>query len=155
MKFLRQKDDKCYRMASVQASVFEKSAERNIPSYFFIQDYMNSDDAESLDNLSFLYGGSSELEIYINICNSLKRKESGNVYPPEVMHWIGFFYRYAAYLTGISSKKLFKLIPPSDLNKVYPLYHSLEISKAVATVFEDINYQPIDYKSIFKKVYSL
>ena len=154
MKFLRQKDDVCYRMASMQASVFERSAEKNIPSYYFIQDYMNSDDAKSLDDLSFLYGGSSELEIYLNIIAKVKKKENGTVYPPEVMHWIGFFYRYATYLTGISSKKLFKTIPPADLNKVYPLYHSLEISKAVSTVFDDINYQPTDRKAIFKKLYS-
>ena len=154
MKFLRQKDDICYRMASMQASIFEKSSERNISSYYFIQEFMNSDDAKSLDDLSFLYGGSSELEIYINIINNAKRKEGGTIYPPEIMHWIGFFYRYAAYLTGVSSKKLFKLISPSVLNKAYPLYHSLEISKAVVTVFEDINYQPIDRKALFKKIYS-
>ena len=154
MVFLRKKDDVCYQLASTQANVFERSTIQNIASYFFIQEYMNSNDAKSLDDLSFLYGNSSELEIYINTFNKTKRKYGGTVYPPEVMHWIGFFYRYAAYLTGMSSKKLFKTIPPTDLNKVYPLYHSLEISKAVSTVFDDINYQPTDRKAIFKKIYS-
>lgn len=135
MKFLRKKDDDCYRLASMQARIFEKSSNEGIASYFFIQKFMNSMDAKSLDDLSFLLSGSSEIELYFNCIKAVKRTK-GQVYPSSVMHWIGFFYRYASYLTGISSMELFKKISPKYLNQVYPLYHGLDIVKAIEMVFE-------------------
>ena len=137
MKFLRGKTEDAYQLASMQARIFEKSAEKEIPSYFFIQDFMFSNDAKGLDDLSFLTSGSSELEIYLNIINNLKRK-TGTIYPSEIMHWIGFFYRYASYLSGLSSITIFKKISPQYLNKIYPLYHGLDIVKAVEMVFDDL-----------------
>lgn len=90
MKFLRKKNDESYRLASTQAKIFEKSAEENIPSYFFIQSFMNSNDAKTLDDLSYLNSNSSITEVYWNTKNNVKRKE-GKVYPSDVMHWIGIF----------------------------------------------------------------
>lgn len=73
--------------------------------------------------------------------------EKGNVYSPELMHWIGFFYRYASYLTGINSKRLFKKINPKEVCDLYPLYHGLDIQKAINMVFSNIdlsNEKPMD-----------
>ena len=151
MNFLRKKNDESYRLASMQARIFEKSALENIPSYFFIQSFMNSKDAKSLDDLSFLLSGSSEIEIYNNVMNKVRRKE-GAIYPSEIMHWIGFFYRYASYLSGIDSKTLIKNIRPSTLEKIYPLYHGMEISKAVETI---IDIKKIDNRSPLERYLSL
>lgn len=140
MKFLRKKNDEIYRLGSMQARIFAKSAQDHIPSYFFIQSFMNSEDSKSLDDLSFLLSGSSELEIYQNVSSKVKRR-NGIVYPEEIMHWIGFFYRYASYLTNIDSSKLFKNISPQYLNKIYPAYHGVDIEKAIEMVFKDINYK--------------
>ncbi len=138
MNYLRKKDETCYKLASMQARIFEKSAYENIPSYFFIQQFMNSFEAQTIDDSSILISGLSELEIYLNIKKETKRKK-GNVYPLGVMHWIGFFYRYASYLTGIDSKKLFKNINPKKLYDLYPSYHALDIEKAVGMVLENTN----------------
>ena len=146
MKYLRKKDDVCYQLGSMQARAFEKSSNERIPSYFFIQQFMFSKEAKMMDDLSFLQSGLSELEIYINIKKQTKRKK-GNVYSPEIMHWIGFFYRYASYLTGINSKILFKKITPNQLCDLYPLYHGLDIQKAIDMVFSNIdlgNEKPMD-----------
>ena len=135
MKYLRKKDDIALRLASMQANIFARSSKEGIPSYFFIQQFMLSSDAKLIDDLLFLESGSSELEIYLNIRNSTKRKK-GKVYPEDISHWIGFFYRYASYLTGLSSKLLFKKVKPNSLFNLYPLYHSLDIEKAVMMVLE-------------------
>ena len=140
MKFLREKDDIVYRLASMQARIFERSGSEGIASYFFIQQFMNSDDARSLDDLSFLLSGSSEAEIYLNVIRGIKRTK-GEIYSQEILHWIGFFYRYASYLTNIGSSKLFKNISPQYLNKVYPAYHGVDIEKAIEMVFKDIDYK--------------
>ena len=152
MNFLRKKDDLCYSLASMQARIFEKSVDDNIPSYFFIQQYMLSNYTSLLDNLSYFESGLSELELYLNIKNTVKRNR-GKVYPKEIMHWIGFFYRYASYLSGIDSKTLFKKINPNKLCEAYPLYHSLDIQKAVETILDDIDLENMTPMDRFKNLY--
>ena len=152
MKFLRNKDDLCYSLASMQARIFEKSVDDNIPSYFFIQQYMLSDYVSLLDNLSYFESGLSELELYLNIKDGVKRNK-GKIYPKEIMHWIGFFYRYASYLSGIESKTLFKEINPNKLCEVYPLYHGLDIQKAVETILDDANLNNMSPMDRFYNLY--
>ena len=139
MNFIRKKDDIVYRLASMQARIFEKASYSGLPSYYFVLAFLHSPEAASLDNLSFLLGGSSELEIYLRVSESLKKRSGGTVYPPHVMHWIGFFYRYAAYLSNIPSAKLAKAIPPKHLCGVYEAYHGLDIAKAVEMVFDELS----------------
>ena len=152
MKFLRKKDDACYQLASMQAGIFERSVNDNIASYFFIQEYMNSFECSLLDNLNFFATGLSEFEIYLIIKRNVNRVD-GEVYPLEIMHWMGFFYRYASYLSGISSKKLLKVISPKKLLQVYPLYHGLDIEKAVELVFEQNEIDNITPQERFLKLY--
>ena len=114
---------------------------------------MYSKDAKMLDDLSFLLSGSSEAEIYLNILSCMKKKSGGTIYPKSIMHWIGFFYRYASYLTGIKSKELFEKIPPKYLLKVYPLYHGVDIQKAIQMVFDDLNFRKLTPQEVFMKEY--
>ena len=152
MKFLRKKDEIGYKLASIQARIFEKSAEERIPSYFFVQTFTNSFDAYQLDSLAFLLSGSSETEVYINTKRRTKRKK-GIVYNNSFMHWAGFFYRYASYLTNISSKELFKKIKLDYLLRVYPLYHGVDIVKAVEMVFEDVDFKKLTPSERFIDLY--
>lgn len=139
MNFIRKKDEIVYRLASMQARIFEKASVSGLPSYHFIHAFLRSSDAASIDDLSFLIGGSSEAEVYLNVTASLKKRSGGTIYPPNVMHWMGFFYRYGVYLSGISSAKLIKMVSPKHLFGVYEAYHGLDIEKAVKRVFDELN----------------
>ena len=152
MKFLREKDDIVYRLASMQARIFERSGSEGIASYFFIQQFMNSDDARSLDNLSFLLSGSSEAEIYLNVTREIKRTK-GEIYSQEILHWIGFFYRYASYLSKVRSKKIFEKVKPKYLAQVYPLYHGLDIQKAVGIILDEFKIEYLTPWERFLKHY--
>lgn len=152
MKFLRKKDEIGYILASMQARIFERSAEEHMSSYFFIQTFCNSYEASRMDDLGFLLSGLSENEVYVTSKRKTKRNK-GTVYPKQIMHWIGYFYRYASYLTNISSKQLFKKISPKYLLKVYPLYHSVDIVKAVEMVFEDVDFDKITPAQRFLNLY--
>lgn len=138
MKFFREKNDEIYRAASMQARIFERSSIEGLNSYDFIMAFMFSEEAFQLDAISFDNAGLSEREIYASIKNKIANiSKKTTVYSPEIMHWIGFFYRYASYLMVIPSKSLFKKIGPKYLSGIYPTYHSLEISKAVNLVLEE------------------
>ena len=155
MKFLREKDDNYSTLCSLQARIFEKASENNLPSFFFIQTFMNSSDAEQLDNLLFLLSGSSSSEIYTNIAKKLPKIKKPTIYDSNVMHWIGFFYRATSYLLNISSKELFKNIPPRYLNSVYPLYHSLDLKQAIQIIFDDLEYEHLSPNERFMKLFKI
>lgn len=138
MRFFKEKDEAIYQYASMQARIFERSANEELNSHDFIRAFMHSKECFQLDTESFDNAGLSEREIYTSIKNRISNiKKKTSVYPPQIMHWIGFFYRYASYLSMVPSPRLYKAVSPSYLVSVYPTYHSLEISKAVSKVFDD------------------
>ena len=153
MNFIRKKDDTAYRLASMQARIFSRSGEKGIPSYSFILTFMYSSEAKSLDDLSFLFGGSSEEEIYRGILARKTSQRGGVVYPSHILHWVGFFYRYASYLTGATSDQLFKSISPKYLVGVYPAYHGLDIVKAIERAFDDNGFTVLSPQERFNRLF--
>lgn len=153
MNFIRKKDDVAYRLASMQARLFEKASLSGLPSYHFVHAFLRSADASSMDDLSFLLGGSSETEVYLNVSGSMKKQKGGTVYPSHVMHWMGFFYRYASYLSGISSPMLLKKVPPKHLYDVYEAYHGLDIEKAVERVFDELSVKNLTPSERFEALF--
>ena len=154
MKFLRSVDNLSYSLASSQARIFEKSVDFGIPSKLFIRSYMLSKEAKLIDDLNLGVAGLSEIEIYDEISKRIKTKR-GKTYPFPVMHYIGYFYRMAAYLTGHSSKLLYENIKPDLLCKNYQTLHSLAIEDAIKEVFEISNIEIEDKYALFKKIYKL
>ena len=90
-----------------------------------------------MDDLSFLFGNLSEQEIFASAKAHLKKRSGGTHFTRFEMHWIGYLYRSMAYLTGVSSKYLYRQVPPKYLREVYPLYHSLDVTQAIDKIFED------------------
>lgn len=56
----------------------------------------------------------------------------------EEMHWIGYIYRYWAYVSEKSSKQIYKIIKPEQLKKLYFPYHSLDPLQAIDRIMEEI-----------------
>lgn len=150
MKFIKNEDEKCFSLSQMQAGIFERAAKDQISSYFFIKVYMHSDEVNKLDDESIFYTGLSRESIYLPILRKMK-KTSGEAYPIEIMHWIGYFYRTACYLTGKRSKWMFNQISPSYLKDVYYTYHSLDITKAVQLVLDSkIQKEETDHERIMR-----
>ena len=154
MKFLRNVDHLSHSLASTQARIFENSVSFGIPSKTFIRSYMLSNEAKLIDNLNLDVAGLSEIEIFDEISKKIRTKR-GELYPFSVMHYIGYFYRVAAYLTGYSSAQLYKSIKPALLYKNYQTLHSLAIEEAIKEVFEIANIEEEDKYSLFKRIYKI
>lgn len=152
MNYLRSVDDLSHSLASVQARIFEKSVSNGIPSKLFIRSYMISKEADYFDDLNLDVAGLSEIEIYNSISKKIKTKK-GELYPYPVMHFIGYFYRMAAYLTDCSSVQLYRNIKPELLFKNFQTLHSLSIEDAVKEVFDITHFELEDKYSLFKKIY--
>ena len=153
MKFLREKNEDAYKLASSQARIFEKSVQQLVPSYHFISAFMKSEFAESMDSLQYLFGFQSDDDVFSDIVKHMIKREGGTVFSAEEMHWIGYFYRYASFLSGASSKEIYKSVKPNYLRSVYPTYHGLDIEKAVQIVFDDCGFARMTPNERFVKLY--
>ena len=154
MKFLRSVDNLSYLLASSQARLFEKSVSLGIPSKIFVKSFMTSNEALWLDNLNLNAAGLSEIEIFDEVSKRINTKK-GKLFSFSAMHYIGYFYRMAAYLTGFSSKELYKKIKPELLFRNYQTLHSLSIEEAIKEIFDIANVKLEDKYSSFKKIYAL
>ena len=154
MKFLRSVDSLSYSLASSQARIFEKSVSFGIPSKIFIRSYMLSQEAKLIDSLNLTGDGLSEDDIFDNISKKIKTNK-GELYSFSVMHYIGYFYREAAYLTGLSSRQLYQSVKPDILKRNYNAIHSLSIEEAIKEIFEITNVEIEDKYSLFKKIYKI
>ena len=134
MNFLRKMDELCHSLSISQARMFERSVEDGIPSHFFIKSFMLSNEVRQLDKLNLESVGITETEIYFSIKDKIKTTR-GEVLPYPIMHFLGYFYRSAAYLSNLSSSYLLKNIPPRFLINNYKTLHSLSIEEAIKESF--------------------
>lgn len=151
MNYLREYDANCHTLSDIQARIFEKASKEKIPSLYFIKSFSYNEETTMMDNLKFLDGFSSEEEIYISSKRKVKTNR-GQIINPVVMHWIGYFYRSFCYLYGFKSKEAFKLIEPNYLVKIYPLYHSQDIRKAIIWAILDLKIERVDPKDKIRKL---
>lgn len=152
MNFLKKIDQIISNLAHSQAMIFEHSVEEGLPSKMFIKCFMLSDEARRLDELSLEMAGLSEIEIYNSIRVKIKSKR-GQLLSYPVMHFIGYFYRVAVYLSGYSSKQIYERIPVNFLERNYLVLHSFAIEEAVREVFEILKIEDNDLNDRFKKIY--
>lgn len=154
MRFLRSVDNLSHALASSQARIFENSVSFGIPSKTFIRSYMLSKESKLIDELVVDVAGLSENELFDEIGKKIKTKR-GELYSYSIMHYIGYFYRMASYLTGYGSSQLYQSIKPSLLHKNYRTLHALPIEEAIKEVFGFAEINIEDKYSLFKKIYKL
>lgn len=126
------------KICNYQAVLFEKSIEETkCSSRIFVRRFMNSDLAKRMDHAGFIYES-------LDICDAIKEIDNeygestygAEKYSVEEMHWIGYIYRYWAYVTEKSSRQIYKIIKPNELGKLYFPYHSLDPMQAIERMTE-------------------
>ncbi len=152
MNYLREFDKLCHTLSLSQARIFERSVEDGIPSYTFIKSFMLSSSAKSLDELNLESTGLSEIEIYEDIKDRIKTRR-GKLLPYPIIRFIGYFYRSAAYMSGLSSKYIFNTISVKYLENNYLTLHSLSIVGAVNEVFDALKIEQEDKTKKFIELY--
>ena len=101
------------QLCDIQGRLFKLSAQRGISSVEFIKVFMKSATAKALDstyNRMQWAGEEYLLEEVIDEAGD-RFEKPGEIYSGELIYWIGYIYRYWHYVTGESSKKIYKLAP--------------------------------------------
>ena len=109
----------------------------------FIRRFMYSSPALRMDKCSFLNTAQSESQVIDEINEKHLSKEYGKVkFDQEEMYWIGYIYRYWAYIWNIQSKQIYKICSSNDMCWHYHYFHSLAPEKAIEKLMEEKHYQP-------------
>lgn len=136
---MRKMDSLGLKLCSFQALLFEKSIEQtDCSSKIFIRRFMNSDLARRMDRAGVIFDASDISDALCEIEDQYGESKYGTEkYTIEEMHWIGYIYRYWAYVAEKSSRQIYKMIKPEELRKRYFPYHSLDPQQAIERMIEE------------------
>jgi hypothetical protein len=145
------------KLAEEQAALFEASLEYfQGSSPVFVRLFMNSELACSFDDRSFLsgYSGLTYSEVGLPFSNGAPRGNGKTRYSPNQMHWLGYIYRYWAYIRSLTSVQVYRLYPASKLVQLYEPLHTQDPEGAIQTVEQAIHYlPPKDINEVFLENY--
>ena len=120
-------------LSEMQGQLFEMSGELGVDSTEFIKTFMKSDIAKGLDSeFDFMQWAGKEY-ILERMQDELPEAffKGGVVFDREVLFWTGYVYRQWHYLTGESSKEIYKQANAATMNSSYLGYHTVDVSVAI------------------------
>ena len=135
---MRKMDSYGLSMCRFQAELFENSLdETECSSKIFIRRFMLSDLAKRMDKAGFLFDAICVSDAIGEIEIEFGPSSYGQIrYGRNELYWAGYIYRYWAYTYEKSSKQVYRIVKPDELNKLYYPYHSLSPASAIERILE-------------------
>lgn len=127
------------QLCDIQGRLFKLFARRGISSAEFIKVFMKSVTAKALDssyNRMQWAGEEYLLEEVIDEAGD-RFEKPGEVYPEELIYWLGYIYRYWHYVTGEASKEIIKLAPVKVMKKNYARLYMMTTEEAIEVLKEN------------------
>ena len=126
------------QLCDIQGRLFKLSARRGIGSAEFIKVFMKSAIAKALDstyNRMQWAGEEYLLEEVIDEAGD-RFEKLGEVYAEELIYWIGYIYRYWHYVTGESSKEIYKQAPVRVMEQNYERLYMMALEEIIELLKE-------------------
>ena len=126
------------QLCDIQGRLFKLSAQRGISSAEFIKVFMKSATAKALDstyNRMQWAGEEYLLEVVIDEAGE-RFEKLGEVYPDEMIYWIGYIYRYWHYDTRESSKEIYKYAPVKIMKQNYERLYMMTPEEVIVQLRE-------------------
>lgn len=135
---MRRIDNYGLKLCQFQGELFQRSlVETKCSSKIFIRRFMLSDLAKRMDREGFLFDATDVTDALREIELQFGTSEYGTIkYGREEIYWTGYIYRYWAYIAGKSSKQIYRIVKPDELEKLYFPYHSLDPEQAIERIKE-------------------
>ncbi len=144
MRFLKMRnfDYNGQTLAKIQGELFaEYPACEKCSPLIFIRRFMNSNLARRFDNLTVLSDADS-IYTFVDELNEeygVTKFGDPNLFPPEVLYWVGYLLRYWCFTYEISSRQLIKKINLKTIFQRYYIYHSMDPALAIENIIEEEN----------------
>jgi hypothetical protein len=76
--------------------------------------------------------GAAPLKQYIlQVIEPVKPFSENQRCDTDALYWVGYIFRYCAYLTGMTSKQIIERISVEDALRCYPAYHCMGNKEAI------------------------
>ena len=140
-------DEYGLKLCQYQGKLFSMSTEEvKCSSPIFLRRFMYSKAAKRMDGEGFLLEMTGQQDLMEEITTEFGESNYGQTkYKKEELYWMGYIYRYWCYVYEIASKKLYKMMKPEELRKLYYPYHSLDPSQAIERIMEAKKLREEDY----------
>ena len=109
------------QLCDIQGRLFKLTVRRGIGSAEFIKVFMKSATAKALDSTYNRMQWAGEEYLLEEVVDEAGDgfEKLGEVYAEEQIYWIGYIYRYWHYVTGESSKEIYKQAPVKTMKQNY------------------------------------
>ena len=128
-----------FQLCDIQGRLFELALKNGYDCKEFIESFMNSKTAESLDRPYDRLQWAGEEYILEELNDEVGGLKKGAPYHNEIMYWAGYAYRYWHYYSGESSKEIYKTAPAETMARSYPGFHTLDIEMAIDDLKESFS----------------
>lgn len=125
-------------LCRLQGELFERSRESfGGSSAIFVRRFMNSSVAKRMDEGGFPFESSSLESLLAEVDAEYGASDYGTKrFDAEALYWIGYLYRYWAYVFEVPSANVYKIAGAREMDGLYFPYHSLDPEQAVERIFE-------------------
>lgn len=126
------------KLCDIQGRLFELSADKKLDSATFVKIFMASQTAKELDskyNRMQWAGEEYLLEEIISDAGDILTA-NGEIFPKDVLYWIGYIYRYWHYYTDEDSAKIYKQAPVETMMRNYLIFHTMAPEVAIEDLKE-------------------
>ena len=131
-------DEIALKLCDIQGRLFELSAEKGYGSVAFVRSFMTSDTAKAIDseyNRMQWMGEEYLLEEVVTAADN-EVAANGEVFPKDVLYWIGYIYRYWHYYSGEGSAKIYKQASVGTMKRNYMIFHTMDPVVAIEDLKE-------------------
>ena len=122
-------------VVNTQGIVFEECQYKEMDANDFITKFMQSRVAAELDSMEsgVFSAGASQLNRYaLELIGPVKKLNNKNRAFDDQLYWVGYIYRYWAYLLGTPSNEIIKITPAKRALQCYPAFHCMGNKEAIA-----------------------
>jgi hypothetical protein len=123
-------------VCSTQGVLFEFCQyDLNCDAFDFVNKFMVSDIAADIDKGNPAYYTADPFQMLYDIGKRLALIKANENYNADALHWIGYMYRYWAWL-GTPSRNIIQIAPVEKAYATYPGLHTLAVGDAIQILVE-------------------
>ena len=131
-------DELQLKLCDIQGRMFELSARKKYDSAAFVRAFMMSDTAKELDSRynRMRWAGEEYLLEEVETAAGDTLTSGGEIFPEDVLYWMGYIYRYWHYYSGENSARIYRQATAETMRRNYMIFHTMDPVLAIEDLKE-------------------
>ena len=120
------------QLCDIQGRLFELALKSGYDCPLFIEAFMKSKAAASLDDVYDRLQWAGEEYILEELNDEVGGlAKAGTLYSPEIMYWTGYTYRYWHYYTKEFSRQIYQYADAKTMAQCWLGFHTMDVEMAI------------------------